>query len=248
MRLTISEAAKLSGVSVRTLRYYDQIGLLKPTEISENGYRYYGEEALAKLQQILFFRELEFPLSQIVELLEKVQSKSDILEKQRELLLLKRRRLTNLINLLDQTMKGECNMSFREFDMADIDEAKQKYAKEVKERWGSSKAYKESCKKTEKYQKSDWDRVTKEGEDIMASFAEILDSDPNGMEARTLVLKWKEYISRNYYECTEEILCGLGKMYVADERFTQNIDKHGTGTAKFMSKAIEAYCKRVHSM
>ena len=137
MRKSISEMAKLSGVSVRTLHYYDEIGLLKPSEVvSDTGYRYYDELAMERLQQILFYRELDFPLKEIVKIMKSSEyNKEDALNKQRALLKLKRKRLDRLICLLDASLKGERNMSFKEFDMSEIEIAKEQYAKEVEERY-----------------------------------------------------------------------------------------------------------------
>ncbi|MCA1032247.1 TipAS antibiotic-recognition domain-containing protein [Bacillus timonensis] len=135
-------------------------------------------------------------------------------------------------------------MSFKEFDMTEINEAKEKYVEEVKERWGSTTAYQESKNKTAKYTPTDWERITTQANEITSGFASLLGKDPTCDDAQGLVRKWQQHITVNYYSCTNEILAGLGEMYVADERFTKNIDKAGAGTAAFMSKAIAHYCKK----
>lgn len=245
MRKTISEMAKLSGVSVRTLHYYDEIGLLAPSEVvSETGYRYYDDNSLEKLQQILFYRELDFPLKEIVQIMNASDyNKEEALFKQRELLKLKRKRLDKLIGLLNANLKGDITMSFNEFDTTEIDEAKAKYAEEVKKRWGNTDAYTQSQKKTSKYSKEDWKRLNDEMDNLLKQFSECLNENPSSEKARELVKCWQQYISETYYDCTKEILAGLGQMYVADERFTKNMDKYGEGTAKFISDAIAVYCK-----
>ncbi|MDD3403913.1 MAG: MerR family transcriptional regulator [Hespellia sp.] len=246
MKKSISEMAKLSGVSVRTLHYYDEIGLLVPSEvISETGYRYYDENSLEKLQQILFYRELDFPLKEIAQIVSASDyNKEKALTRQRELLKLKRKRLDKLIGLLDANLKGDTTMSFDEFDTTEIDEAKAKYAEEVKGRWGGTDAYTQSQKKTAHYTKEDWNRINDEQEDLQKQFAECIGENPASERVQELVRRWQKHITDYYYDCTKEILSGLGQMYVLDERFTKNIDKHGKGTAKFMSEAFEVYCKK----
>jgi len=241
--LKINEVSRLTGVTVRALHYYDEIGLLKPSEITDSGYRLYDDTALERLQQILFFRELDFPLEEIGKIMSNPHyNKDEALKKQEELLLQKRKRLDGLIGLIQKTIKGEANMSFKEFDLTEIEQHKKKYAKEVKERWGNTDAYRESEEKCGNYSDSQWNIISGEGADILRSFAEIRHLDPNGERARELVKRWQDYITANFYKCTNQILSCLGAMYTGDERFTQNIDKNGEGTAEFMAKAIEAYC------
>lgn len=245
MRRSISEMAKLSGVSVRTLHYYDEIGLLTPSEvIPETGYRYYDEESLERLQQILFYRELDFSLKEIFQIMNTSDyNKKEALQKQRELLKLKRKRMDKLIKLLDANLKGDTMMSFNEFGTTEIDEAKAKYAEEVKERWGRTDAYAQSRKKTAGYTKEDWDRINGERDDLLKQFSQCLGDDPASEKVQGLVKMWEKHITDYYYDCTKQILSGLGQMYVMDERFTKNTDKYGEGTAKLMDEAIKVYCK-----
>ena len=240
--MTVKEVSRLCGVSVRTLHYYDGIGLLRPKRRSGAGYRIYGEEELLRLQQILFFRELGFPLREIRDIMENPSFDArDALEKQRELLEMKRRRISGLIRLVDQALKGEQAMSFQEFDESKIEEAKKKYASEVKERWGSTEAYAQSEAKTARYTKEDWRRVQGEAEEIFRKFAAHMEQAPDDPAVQALVREWQEHITRNYYACTDEILAGLGEMYACDERFQKNLDSYAQGLAGFMSRAIRAY-------
>lgn len=133
-------------------------------------------------------------------------------------------------------------MSFKEFDMTEIENAKKKYAKEVKERFGNSDAYKESEKKFNGYSKNQWKEIDKECKDIFKAFASNMDKRVDSEEVQDLVKRWQKLITLRFYNCTNEILKGLGVMYVKDERFKENIDKNGEGTAEFISKAIEFYC------
>ena len=243
--MRISEVAKLTGITVRTLHYYDEVGLLKPSEITEAGYRLYSREDLEILQQILFFRELDFPLSQIKEIMNNPNyDKEEALIKQKELLIQQRQRIEGLIKLIEKRIEGDNNMSFKEFDMNEIEENKKKYAKEVKERWGTSKAYEESEKKTSSYNKEKWGDINQETSEIFKGFAELRNSDPGSEEVQELVRRWQKYITDNFYTCTNEILSGLGLMYVEDERFKENLDKNGEGTAKLMAEAIKIYCSK----
>lgn len=240
MKLLISEVSKRMNVSVRTLRYYDEIGLLKPGEVTDAGYRVYDRDELITLQQILFYRELEIPLKQIRAILSSPDNdRLDALRKHRRLLTLKRERIDEMIELVDETLKGEsimnCNTS------GEVERAKREYAEEVRNRWGDSAEYKESV---EKEKTRDEAAMLKDADDIFRAFSEIMDTPPDGEAAKALVERWKKHITDYYYNCTNEILACLGEMYVADERFTANIDKFADGTAKFMNEAIKAYCGR----
>ena len=245
MKMHIREFAKLTGVSVRTLHYYDEIGLLKPSAVDEqNGYRFYDEESLTRRQEILFYRELDFPLKDIQDILTSPDyDKHNALKEQKHLMLLKKERLERLITALDSAMKGE-KLTMNVFDNSEFEAQRELYAKEAKEKWGNTEAYKESAEKTKGYSKEKWDEVNKGMDSLMAEFAECMKNGvaPDSDEAQALVKKWQDYISNNYYTCTNEILRGSGVMYTADERFRANINKHGDGTAEFMCEAIEVYC------
>ena len=239
----ISELAKLTGVSIRTLHYYDEIGLLKPAFVNEqNGYRDYDEKSLERMAEILFYRELDFPLKSILQILSSPDyDKTLAIRRQKELLTLKKQRLERLISVLDNAEKGEISMSV--FDKNEYETARRQYAEEAKQRWGGTDAYKESEQKTAEYSESKWDDVNAGLNAVFADFALIKDSEaPESEAAQMLVKRLQNYITCNFYTCTNEILAGLGQMYTADERFKANIDKNGTGTADFVSEAIKIYC------
>lgn len=244
MKMQITEFAKLTGVSVRTLHYYDEIGLLKPAFVDEqNGYRFYDENSLCRMQEILFYRELDFSLKSILQVLSSPNyDKQKALAEQRKLLILKKERLERVINALDDAQKGKVIMSA--FDKSDYEIAHKQYEIEAKQRWGNMDAYKEHVQKTANYTKDKWHDVNDGLMIVLAKFAECMKngSTADSCEAKLLVKELQNYITENYYTCTNEILAGLGKMYVADERFKNNIDKHAGGTAEFVSKAIEIYC------
>ena len=244
MKMQITEFAKLTGVSVRTLHYYDEIGLLKPAFVDEqNSYRFYDENSLSRMQEILFYRELDFSLKSILEILSSPDyDKQKAFSEQRKLLILKKERLERIINALDDAQKGKVIMSA--FDKSDYEIAHKQYEIEAKQRWGNTDAYKEHTQKTANYTKDKWQDVNDGLMTVFAKFAECMKSGnaTDSGEAQLLVNELKTYITENYYTCTNEILAGLGKMYIADERFKNNIDKHAVGTAEFVSKAIEIYC------
>lgn len=242
--MKISEVAKLTGVTVRTLHYYDEIGLLKPDGVTEAGYRVYSDADLELLQQILFFRELDFPLEDIRRIMQNpAYDREDALRKQKELLLQKRGRLDRLIALVDSTLKGERDMSFRQFDATEIEETRRRYAEEAKQRWGDTAAYAEYEARSENVSDAQQRMLDGEGAELLREFGKRRALAPDSPEAQALVKRWQDYISASYYTCTKEILACLGQMYVGDARFTQNIDRNGEGTAAFMAAAIEVYTR-----
>lgn len=246
MKLHVREFAKLTGVSVRTLHFYDEIGLLKPSSVDEqNGYRFYDECSLTRMQEILFYRELDFPLKEIRMILSSPDyDKQNALKEQKRLLTLKKERLERLISALDGAMKGEI-VNMNVFDNSEFEAKREEYAKEAKEKWGDTAAYKESAEKTADYSADRWEQVNSVMNDKIAEFADCKRKGfaPDSKQAQALAKNWQDFITENYYTCTKEILASLGEMYVADQRFLKNIDSHGNGTARFMSDAIKAYCK-----
>ena len=245
MKMSVKEFAELTGVSVRTLHYYDEINLLKPAEIDENnGYRFYDRTALERMQEILFYRELDFPLKSICEILSSPDyDKQKALSEQKKLLILKKERLERIISAIDNAEESEAIM--KALNNNDYEAARKQYESEAKERWGKTEAYKEHTEKTKDYSKDKWQSVTDGLDSIFGEFAECMKGGnaPDSETAKALAEKLQKHITDNFYTCTNEILLGLGQMYVCDERFTQNIDKHGVGTAEFVNKAIIEYCK-----
>ena len=244
MKMQINEFAKLVSVSVRTLHYYDEIGLLKPAFVDEqNGYRFYDEISLERMQEILFYRELDFELKSIAEILSSPDyDKQKALAEQRKLLILKKERLERIIAALDGAEKGTITMTA--FDNSDYETARNQYEAEAKQRWGETAAYKEHAEKTASYSKDKCQEVNDGLMTVLAKFATCMKEGhaPDSDEAQVLVKELQNYITENYYTCTDEILAGLGQMYVADERFKTNIDKHTPGTAAFISESIVTYC------
>lgn len=243
--MTVNEVSKLAGVSIRTLQYYDKIGLLKPAEYTESGYRLYDDTDLERLQQILLFRELEFPLKDIKDIINRSDfDKKKALDQQIELLTLKKEHLENLISFARELKKkGAKKMDFSAFDNSKIDE----YTKKAKEKWGDTTEYKEYEKKSAKRSKEDEKKIMADFMNIFVEFGEcrkISDKKAQDIESERLVLALKDYITTHFYKCTDEILLGLGEMYASGNEFTDNIDKAGgEGTAVFVRDAIKKNCK-----
>lgn len=238
--MTVHEVQAACGVSIRTLHHYDAIGLLKPTAYTESGYRLYDESALSRLQSILLFRELEFPLSEIRRILDSpAYSPMDALDDQIALLLLRRQRLDELISLARQIRKtGGRTMQFTAFGTDEID----KYRKEAEARWGNTAAWKESEEKAEAY---DAARQSNDLAECFARLGALRTQDPACDAVQEAVEALRRCISDHYYSCTKEILSGLGEMYVQDARFRESIDSAGgSGTAVFAAKAIALFCEK----
>ena len=242
MKMQIKEFAEFTGVSVRTLHYYDEIGLLQPAYVDRaTGYRYYDEASLLRMQEILFYRELDFSLKSIGKILSSPDyDKTKALGEQKQLLTLKKQRLERLISAIDQAMKGENVM--KAFDNTEFET----YKAEAQQRWGKTDAYREHAEKTKGYSKDKFSALAADMDLIFGEFALCMKNGaaPEDREAQELVKKLQDHITDNYYTCTNPILSGLGQMYVADERFQNNIDRHGDGTAAFVSQAIDRYCAK----
>ena len=233
---TVKEVSHISGVSVRTLHHYDAIGLLKPAQITEAGYRLYDEDALGRLQTILMLKTLEFPLKEIKAILDAPNFDAvAAMEQQIKLLELRRAHLDGLIAHARKIKEtGVISMNFKPFDTKKLDT----YAAEAKEKWGATEAYKESQKKNPGQAQADALMA------VFAKFGAVRTCDPAVPEVQQLVELLQNTITQNYYNCTKQILAGLGQMYVAEDRVRQNIDAAGgAGTAQFAAKAIEIYCK-----
>ena len=238
---TVNEVSKMTGVSIRTLQYYDKIGVLHPTKYTDSGYRLYDDIALEILQQILLFRELEFPLQEIKKIICSTDfDRNKAMKQQVELLTLKKEHIDNLINLARGiNFLGVKNMDFTAFDTSKIDE----YAKRAKEQWGKTDAYKEFEEKSKNRTPKDEEIAMNNFMQLFAEFGKIKELNPVSSEAQGQVKKLQGYISEYFYHCTDEILLGLGRMYSGGGEFTENIDNvGGVGTAAFTNEAIQIYC------
>ena len=240
--MTVHEVSGLTGVSIRTLQYYDRIGLLRPAGHTEAGYRLYDGAALETLQQILLFRELEFPLKDIRRILQSPSfDRKKALDQQIELLELKKERLENLIGLARGIREtgGKTEMDFSAFDTKKTDE----YAAKAKKAWGETPAFQEYERKAEGRSREETAALSRRMMEIFAGFGAVREGDPASAEAQALVRKLRDFISAHYYTCTDQILSGLGRMYAAGGEMTENIDRWGgKGTAAFAAQAIGVCC------
>ena len=240
---TVKEVSRLTGVSVRTLHHYDAIGVCKPSKVTEAGYRLYDDAALERLQAVLLFRELQVPLKEIKEMLDSpIFDPKEALDQQIRLLELQKKHIEQLISFAREIKdKGVKEMNFDAFDKTEVDQ----YAAEVKERWGNTKAYKQW---EERAGKKTPDEFRESNAGLMALFAEIgarKELLPEEESVQQKIEELQKFITDNYYTCTDEILSGLGQMYVNDDRMKRNIDKAGgEGTAEFASKAISIYLSK----
>ncbi|GMQ60945.1 MerR family transcriptional regulator [Vallitalea maricola] len=236
--MTVKEVSKIAGISVRTLHYYDEIGLLKPKIITESGYRIYSDAELETLFQILFFKELDFKLVKIKEIMSNPSfNKAEALKQHKKLLLEKKKRLNNMISSIDRTLKrGFDKKMMNLFSMENYE----KYKEEAIEKYGDTAV--DSYKKTSKYSKKKWEEIMNEANTIYSNLAENMDKDVSDPYIQQLIGQWKNHITTYYYDCNMEIFRGLGQLYVNDERFTKNIDKTKQGLAKYMKEAMDYYC------
>ena len=239
---TVQEVSKLAGISIRTLHHYDAIGLLSPTTTTEAGYRLYDDDALARLQCILLFKELEFPLKDIKEILDSPNfERNKALDQQIELLKLKKEHLENLIDLATgiRMIGVKKLMNFEAFDTKKIDE----YAKQAKESYGSTPAYKEFEEKSKNRTKEQEKNISVGMMNLFADIGKLLSLEPSDATVQAKVAELRAYITEHFYNCTPEILLGLGEMYAGGGSMTDNINNYaGEGTAEFAAKAIRFYC------
>ena len=244
MVYTVKQLARLAGVSVRTLHYYDQIGLLKPASYGANGYRQYGEDAIVPLQQILFFRELGFSLGQVKDIMS--QPDFDVLEalqSHHTLLTKKGERITGLLSTVDRTIRqlqGEMGMDIKDYYEGFSDDKIEEYRKEVRERWGED-TLKDSEARVMNMGKKRFAEVQAEGG---AVFQAIADNMPKGFDSpdvQVQVAKWRQWLE-HFHSYSDEAVLGLGQTYSQDPRFAAFFEKYGKDFPAFFTKAIELYC------
>lgn len=240
---TVNEIAKLTGITIRALHYYDEINLLKPSDISDAGYRLYSNEDIEILQQIMFLKEIGFELKQIKEMIRNSDfDKRTALERHKEILILKKKRIENLINLIESKLEGNQNLSFSEFDESRILAKQKEYHEEVLQRWKNTQAYKEF--ETKQYDsKSTRSDLDKKAREIFSEIAEYMQYPPSCKKVQELILAWKDYLTENYYNCTNEMLQCLALMYVEDERFKNYINRLGENLAQYINEATNFYCE-----
>jgi DNA-binding transcriptional MerR regulator len=250
MAFTVSQVARMAGVSVRTLHHYDEIGLLRPSGRSEAGYRLYQPAEVARLQQVLFFRALELPLEEIARIMtDPAFDVGAALRMQRQMLSEKAVQVRGLIAAVDAAIlrleKGETMASedmfevFRGFDPAE-------HEAEAERRWGGTEEYRQSKQRTSRYTKQDWLRIQAEGAEIYRQLAALMAAGtaPTSREAMDAAELHRQYISRWFYDCSRAVHRGLGELYVTDPRFTASIDQYGAGLSQYLCAAFAASADR----
>jgi DNA-binding transcriptional MerR regulator len=243
-RYTVGQLADLAGVSVRTLHHYDSIGLLGPAGRTASGYRLYGHDELADMQQILLYRELDFPLDAIARImLDPTFDRRAALAAQREQLAARADRLRAILTAIDSALdalaKGEPMNDAAMFEVFGDFDVKE-HESEVRERWGDAGAYRESARRTARYTKEDWKQIKAEGDDVSGELGNQLaaGADPGHPAVQALVERHRSQIDRWFYPCSVEMQVNLGDMYVADPRFSATYDRYQPGLARFLRDAI----------
>ena len=239
--MRINEVVKITGVSARTLQYYDEIGLLIPQKL-DNGYRDYTEENLEKLQKILFYRFLKFKLNDIKELLEGDFDNLKILEQQRELILREKEKFEVILHNIEKTIrnyKGEQTMTIEEKFNGFKKEDLNKYENQAVEKYG-----KDTIEESKKRQSGREEIVTEEFNEVFRSMAKFKDENVDVAEKEVQSKVEDLYNNMNEYafDCSIEVFSYIGKGYVYNPEFKKNIDKFGEGVAEYTSKAIAKYC------
>lgn len=250
--MKVGEVAALVGVSVRTLHHYDRIGLLHPQAASPAGYRLYLESDLERLQQILFFRELDVGLDETAAILNQPGfDRRQALERHRELLAMRIARLGRLVDTVDRTLRqmgGEGSMKdkemFRAFSLEEIEAHEKKHAREAEARYGGSEAWKVSRKRYAGYTGEEKTRIMEQGDRIFRTIAGLME-EPEGSDAvQAAISEWRDHIDRSFYPCPTDLFRGLAELYVSDERFEATFEAIRPGLAAYMSRAMGIWCDR----
>jgi MerR family transcriptional regulator, thiopeptide resistance regulator len=248
MVYTIKQLSNLAGVSTRTLRYYDSIGLLKPAAYGDNGYRQYDDAAVLRLQQILFYRELDFSLDDIQDILDRPEfDVLEALQAHRSALQQQIERLHRLIHTVDLTMlnlKGQLPMNQPQLFEGFSAEKQAQYELEVRERWGDDPVTEESFKRWASYTAEQKKQIVAEGSAIYRDLAAAMDQIYASPAVQAIVARWHQHL-RYFYEPTAEILRGLGQMYVEHPDFRATFEKLHPDLPDFLQQAITDYCDRL---
>jgi DNA-binding transcriptional MerR regulator len=251
--LRVGEVARLAHVTVRTLHHYDRIGLVRASGRSEAGYRLYTERDLERLQTVLLYKELGFGLGEIRDVLaEPGFDRREALRAQRAQLARRSERLDAMLALIDKTLAAmDEGTAMTRDDMFEVfgDFDPKEYEAEVEERWGETDAYKESTRRARRYTKEDWLRFKAESEAVNEAVARLMDEgvapdDPRAMDA---VERYRMMIDTWFYPCPRQMHAQLGRMYVADPRFTATYEKIHPGMAQYMCDATAANAARASS-
>ena len=251
--MTVHEVVNLTGITARTLHYYDEIGLLKPSIVTEARYRLYTEEDLIRLQEILFFREVGFALKEIKKLLDAPHyNRSEALERHLSILEAQKERIDAIIALIKNEINGGKNLAFTAFSQSKVIELQTQFRDEIIERWGNMESFRQFeeifSSQSRKIQNEQISSFYCTAQELFEKLATYEGKTPSCLEVQQIVQKWQEYISEHFYQCDSQMLSYLGNLYITDERFSEFINRFGgENLAMFFSKAIEAYCTKQRS-
>lgn len=249
MSHSVGEVARLSGVSVRTLHHYDEIGLLHPGERTPAGYRSYDDADVERLHRILGYRELGFGLDEIAALLDGGLDPADHLKRQRELVVGRVERLRRLLDMIERTMEAHAmGIKLTSTEMFEVfgDHDPTEYADEVRERWGGAEVYGQSRERTSRYTRADWQAMKDEGADIQQRLAGLLAAGVPALatEAMDVAEAHRQHITRWFYDCSPAMHRGLGEIFLADPRFIRTYERIAPGLAKYVHEAVLANADR----
>ena len=241
---TVSQLAKVSGCSVRTLQHYHRIGLLEPSRIGDNHYRYYDEAKIMELQQILFFKELGFSLSEIRKIMKNPQfSVEKSLNRQKVLIQHKISRLKEIVALIDKTLqnqKGENQMRDQDYFESINEQKVKEYTKRAKEAYGEE-IVNQSIKQVKKEYNNDYTKMQQEFEEWLEAVKAIMDKGPEADEVQNLIGQWYEQMNK-IFPCDIHIFSSLGMMYQNNEEFAVNFRKANEHMPEFVCEAIQVFC------
>ena len=248
MAITVGELSRLSGVTVRTLHHYDEIGLVRPSQRTAAGYRLYGDDDVLRLHQVLVLRELGMSLPDIARALDEDtgRDRAAVLRRHRAALAERRGQLDQMLAAVDRALtaleKGTQTMTAEDFQKMFDGFDPTAYEAEAEQRWGDTEAYQESQRRTKRYGKAEWEQIARESAAIYARLAELMREGAAAADPRVqaAVEDHRAHLSRWFYDCSPQLHRALGEMYVADPRFTRDIDRTAPGLARFLSEAIRA--------
>lgn len=250
MSYSVGQVAAFAGVTVRTLHHYDEIGLLQPGDRNQAGHRRYGDDDLDRLQRILFYRELGFPLEEVAALLDDPDADPhEHLRRQHDLLTARIEKLQKMAEAVEHAMEARkmgINLTPEEKFEVFGDHDPEQYDQESYQRWGDTEPYRESQRRASSYTKEDWLRIKAEGDENTDAFAALIDAGaaPDSQAAMDLAEQHRQQICRNFYDCSYECHIGLAEMYTADERFTATYEQIKPGLAGYLKEAIRANAAR----
>lgn len=247
---TVGDIARLAGVTVRTLHHYDEIGLLSPSGRTMSGYRLYEAGDLERLQRILCYRELGFPLTEIATIIDDPQvDPLEHLRRQHRMLTERVDRLGRIVATVEKAMEArEMGINLEPHELVEVfgEHNPAQYAAEAEERWGDTDAFRESQRRTSTYTKDDWIRMREEASEIEGRLADAMHAGlpPDSAAAMEAAEAHRQHISRWFYDCSREMHRALGEMYVADERFTAHYEAVAAGLGPYVRDTIVANADR----